>query len=149
MKQRMTQSRFGDLVANARREQPASSAPPTVETRSESPLNATPAVVAPAPEQNSTQAGSVATTTMTAPPSAASGVHKTFNQVRVEGSVHLPDLHLDVHVYNANPADRFVFINMEKYKERATLGEGPTVSEIVPEGVILEFSGTRFLLPRQ
>jgi len=45
--------------------------------------------------------------------------------------------------------DRFVFINMSKYKERATLTEGPTVKEITPEGVILEYGGTDFLLPRE
>jgi len=38
---------------------------------------------------------------------------------------------------------------MSKYKERATLTEGPTVKEITPEGVILEYGGTDFLLPRE
>ena len=95
------------------------------------------------------QPESIATIKQAAPPSPSADVYKTFNQVRVDGSVQLPDLHLDIHVYNSNPGDRFVFINMEKYKENATLKEGPTVSEIVPEGVILDASGTRFLLPRQ
>ena len=80
---------------------------------------------------------------------SSTNVYKTFNQVRFDGSVQLPNLHLDIHVYSDNPGDRFVFINMNKYKEHATLTEGPAVAEIVPEGVILEFSGTRFLLPRQ
>jgi general secretion pathway protein B len=60
----------------------------------------------------------------------------------------LPDLHLDIHVYSDQPADRFVFINMKKYKENSTLTEGPGVREITPDGVVLEHAGTAFLLPR-
>lgn len=73
----------------------------------------------------------------------------TFNNLRAQGVLQLPDMHLDIHVYSGQPADRFVFINMSKYKERATLAEGPSVKEITPEGVILEYAGTDFLLPRE
>ena len=58
-------------------------------------------------------------------------------------------MHLDIHVYSGQPADRFVFINMSKYKERSTLTEGPLVKEITPQGVILEYGSTVFLLPRE
>ena len=138
---------FRDLVANARREQPESSPPPAVEAAPESRVDEIPPAAAPV--QAPAQPESIATIKQAAPPSPSADVYKTFNQVRVDGSVQLPDLHLDIHVYNSNPGDRFVFINMEKYKENATLKEGPTVSEIVPEGVILDASGTRFLMPRQ
>ncbi|MGH8398666.1 MAG: general secretion pathway protein GspB [Gammaproteobacteria bacterium] len=60
----------------------------------------------------------------------------------------LPSLHLDVHSYAQNPADRFVIINMQRYQAGDTLKEGPKVIRIVPEGVILEYNGQRFLLPR-
>lgn len=60
----------------------------------------------------------------------------------------LPALHLDVHGYAANPADRFVIINMQRYSEGDTLKEGPRVIAIIPHGVILDYDGTRFLLPR-
>jgi general secretion pathway protein B len=73
----------------------------------------------------------------------------TFNNLRAQGVLSLPDMHLDIHVYAGQPADRFVFINMSKYKENAQLTEGPTVREITPEGVILEYGGTEFLLPRE
>jgi len=138
---------FRDLVTNARREQTDLSPPPPVETRQETRLDETPAVATPTPA--AAQVSSVATNYGAAPPGTSPDVFKTFNQVRIEGSVRLPDLHLDIHVYSDDADDRFVFINMNKYKELETLSEGPTVSEIVPEGVILEYSGTRFLLPRQ
>jgi len=75
--------------------------------------------------------------------------YATFNDLRARGLLQLPDMHLDIHVYSSEPKDRFVFINMSKYKERATLDEGPVVMEITPDGVILEFRGTGFLLPRE
>lgn len=73
----------------------------------------------------------------------------TFNDLRASGRLQLPDMHLDIHVYSGQPADRFVFVNMSKYKESATLNEGPRVREIVPDGVVLDYMGMRFLLPRE
>ena len=69
--------------------------------------------------------------------------------MRANGLLQLPDLHLDIHVYSATPAERFVFINMSRYRENATLDEGPKVQEITPDGVMLEHQGMRFLLPRE
>ena len=63
--------------------------------------------------------------------------------------MQLPDMHLDIHVYSGQPNDRFVFVNMTKYKEGATLTEGPRITEITPDGVVLDYFGTRFLLPRE
>ncbi|MGH8194971.1 MAG: general secretion pathway protein GspB [Woeseiaceae bacterium] len=74
---------------------------------------------------------------------------KTLNELRAAGTLQLPDLHLDLHVYGDQPRDRFVMINMSKYAEGATLTEGPRVKQITPEGVLLEHQGTVFLLPRQ
>ena len=61
----------------------------------------------------------------------------------------LPDLHLDIHVYSAKPAERFVFVNMRKYTEGQVLKEGPTLERITSEGAILNHQGLRYLLPRQ
>ena len=75
--------------------------------------------------------------------------YATFNDLRANGTLLLPDLHLDIHVYSDQPAERFVFVNMNKYREQARLAEGPLVKEITPEGVILEHLGNGFLLPRE
>jgi general secretion pathway protein B len=61
----------------------------------------------------------------------------------------LPELHLDIHVYSAKPAERFVFVNMRKYTEGQALKEGPTLERITSDGAILNHHGLRFLLPRQ
>jgi general secretion pathway protein B len=73
----------------------------------------------------------------------------TINELNLTGAQALPELHLDVHVYATNPADRFVYINMRKYKEGNTLSEGPILEKIRRDGVVLNYRGLRFLLPRQ
>jgi len=60
----------------------------------------------------------------------------------------LPPLHLDVHGYAQKPADRFVVINMQRYQTGETLKEGPKIIAITPQGVVLDYNGQRFLLPR-
>lgn len=82
-------------------------------------------------------------------PTKVAATYATFNELRASGTIVLPDLHLDIHVYSDQPAERFVFVNMNKYREQARLTEGPLVKEITPEGVILEHLGNGFLLPRE
>ena len=72
----------------------------------------------------------------------------TYQEVQARGLVNTAPLHVDIHVYSEIADDRFVFVNMAKQTEGSRLKEGPLVEEIVPEGVILEMNGTRFLLPR-
>ena len=78
-----------------------------------------------------------------------SAVYPTLQEVVASGSVALPPLHLDIHVFSETPADRFVFINMTKHREGSQLDEGPRVQEIRPEGVVLIYRGTEFLLTRE
>ncbi|HEX3398377.1 MAG TPA: general secretion pathway protein GspB [Steroidobacteraceae bacterium] len=73
----------------------------------------------------------------------------SINEINLTGAQALPELHLDVHVYATKPADRFVYINMRKYHEGNTLQEGPVLEKIRRDGVVLNYQGVRFLLPRQ
>jgi general secretion pathway protein B len=72
-----------------------------------------------------------------------------ISQVSVSDAQSLPDLHLDVHVYATKSADRFVYINMRKYREGAVVQDGLTVERIRRDGVVLNYQGLRFLLPRR
>ncbi len=85
------------------------------------------------------------------PPAPAASVQilPSANQLRLNGTLQMAELHLDIHVYSEAPADRFVFINMAKHRENSRLVEGPLVKEITQEGVILSYQGTDFLLPRE
>jgi len=122
---------FAEQVAGARQNVPASVEPDVIAPPSPRPATATPAAVASVRDRPQ-----------------RSAVLPTIFEVRADGTVELPDLHLDIHVYSDVPKDRFVFINMSKQRENSSLEEGPVVDEITPEGVILEYRGTSFLLPR-
>jgi general secretion pathway protein B len=80
---------------------------------------------------------------------ASDEVLPSINEINLNGSQALPELHLDVHVFATNPAERFVYINMRKYHEGATLAEGPVLERIRRDGVVLNYNGLRFVLPRQ
>lgn len=73
----------------------------------------------------------------------------SISEINLEGQQALPDLHLDVHVYATKPAERFVYINMRKYREGDTLAEGPILERIRRDGVVLNYHALRFVLPRQ
>jgi general secretion pathway protein B len=60
----------------------------------------------------------------------------------------IPQLRLDLHAYAARPQDRFVMINMHKVHEGDTLPEGVRVDSITPDGAVLSYKGSSFLLPR-
>lgn len=137
---------FAEIVSDARRDRasrPTTEAPQAPSTGSPAEQPAAAAEPAPLPPaRRETPAARVSS-------AADPAVVATFNELRANGSLQLPDLHLDIHVYAENPSERFVFINMSKYREKATLAEGPTIREINADGVILEFQGTDFLLPRE
>lgn len=67
------------------------------------------------------------------------------DEVMAGGSA-IPDLRLDLHVYDANPANRFVFINMRKLKEGESLPDGARVDQITPQGAEMSYRGKRFML---
>jgi general secretion pathway protein B len=61
----------------------------------------------------------------------------------------LPQLRLDLHVYAANPQERFALINMHKMHEGDSLQDGVRVESITPDGVVMSHNGSKFLLPRE
>ncbi len=72
-----------------------------------------------------------------------------IDQLRASGELPVGELRLDIHVYSEAAADRFVFINMVKHREGSTTSDGLSVDQITPDGVILNYRGRQFLLPRQ
>lgn len=119
---------FSDIVAEARKNRPPQDRPTTTEPQRQ---DEAPAAVP--PQSRVTMSEQLA----------------TINELRADGTLQLPELHLDIHVFNEKPAERFVFINMGKYKEGDALNEGPIVREIRTDGVVLEHGSMRFLMPRQ
>jgi general secretion pathway protein B len=62
----------------------------------------------------------------------------------VANGTAIPDLRLDLHVYDPNPAKRFVFINMHKLREGESMAEGVRVDAITQNGAQLSYRGARF-----
>jgi len=67
------------------------------------------------------------------------------DEVLAKGT-QLPDLRLDLHVYDNDPAKRFVFINMRKLREGESLPDGVRLDAITPTGARLFFRGQQFTI---
>ncbi|MEO8016582.1 MAG: general secretion pathway protein GspB [Pseudomonadota bacterium] len=74
-----------------------------------------------------------------------SGSLPSRDEVLAQGT-QLPELRLDLHVYDADPAKRFVFINMRRLREGESLPEGVRVDAITQNGARLSYRGTSFTL---
>jgi general secretion pathway protein B len=74
-----------------------------------------------------------------------SGSLPSKDELLAQGN-QLPELRLDLHVYDPNPAARFVFINMRKLREGESLPEGVRVDQITSTGAELSYHGKRFTI---
>ncbi len=129
---------FSDQVAAARRKQPAHASSQTT------PIPVT-AGSEPAPVvRTTTPPVSVANL-----PVSTAAILPSLTELRANGTLQLPDLHVDIHVYSDVQSERFVFINMNKYRENSSLDEGPILKQITSDGVILEYRGIAFMLHRE
>ena len=59
------------------------------------------------------------------------------------------DSAINVHVWSEDPARRFVLINLKRHEEGDALGDGMAIAEIVPDGVVVEIDGERYLWQAQ
>ncbi len=71
----------------------------------------------------------------------------SVTQLPAQATAGLPPLNLELHVYSADPSQRFVIINGERLHEGGALKAGAQVEKITAEGVVLSYQGTRFSLP--
>lgn len=152
-------------AVDASRPPSAASPPPSTATAPQAPARAAtsskPSPAAPlagAPGNSGTQevpGGDPGDTAPAVEPSAAQGSgapEDTGGDLplyqQVVASAGLPELHLDLHVFAERPQDRFVMINMHRLAEGGSLPNGVRVEAIRPDGVVLSYHGTQFLLPR-
>lgn len=71
-----------------------------------------------------------------------------YQDLAATPGLSLPRLHLDLHVYDANPRKRYVMINMQTLRQGDSLPDGVAVVSIRPDGVVLSYEGRQFLLAR-
>ncbi|MCX7556139.1 general secretion pathway protein GspB [Xanthomonadaceae bacterium JHOS43] len=60
----------------------------------------------------------------------------------------LPPLRLTMHVFDPDPAARFVLIDGKRYRQGDSLAEGLVIDAIRPDGVAIARDGQRFLVSR-
>ncbi len=130
--------RFEDRVRDAINSRPATPAESAPAFESTPPPVATAVSTEPVVETVSRTAEAPATTDL-----------PDIDQLRARGELPIGDLRLDIHVYSDNPDDRFVFINMVKHREGSSTSDGLVVRSITQDGVILNYRGADFVLPRQ
>jgi general secretion pathway protein B len=129
-------------------------APPSTVPASATETNPPSSPVASAPNTSAENAEDLAPATEPGAP-LGSHVHRgtvdgvpLYQDWATTPGTHVPQLRLDLHVYAARPQERFVMINMKKLREGDSLPEGVRVESITPEGAVLSYNGSRFLLPR-
>lgn len=60
----------------------------------------------------------------------------------------LPEMVVNIHIYVTNEAQRVLYINNRQYRRGDTIQGVIAVEEIVPDGVVMQYRGMRFKLPR-
>jgi general secretion pathway protein B len=125
---------------------PASAAPPAAA----SPAPATPAITAPSPAPLAPLPDMPANTAAVTPPPyvpppADTDALPTLDELRYAG-VSLPELQLNLHIYDPAPAHRSVLLNGQRLREGEYSPNGVKVESITPAGVVLEAGGRRFRL---
>jgi general secretion pathway protein B len=68
-----------------------------------------------------------------------------YQQLATTPGSQLPQLRLDLHAYAERAGDRWVLLNMHRLREGESL-EGVRVERITPEGAVLSYRGSQFLL---
>lgn len=130
-----------------REAQPSRNVPPPVAPTESAPPPATPGTVTYSQERLSgTEPGTRTLTNVQGDLPSRDESLLSYAETIIRGN-ELPEFHLDIHVYAADPARRFVFVNNRKYREGQQLHEGGTVERITPAGVVLNHRGYRFELP--
>ncbi len=99
-------------------------------------------------ERGTGAAAATAGATSPASPRTRADALPTFDELRGRG-IDLPNLSLELHVYHADPASRWVYLSGGRYTEGRRTAAGPTLVEILPEGVVLDHNGRQFLLTPQ
>lgn len=82
-----------------------------------------------------------------APPSAEAVGITPLRDMPVAYRSTFPALRVDVHVYDPDPARRWVLIDGNKYLEGSTLPQGPGLESITVDGIVFAFHGQTVLLP--
>ena len=125
---------------------PVAAAPTPIEPArsTATPASVTPRSAAPTASRSTPQAPLVST----APPAVRAEETPslpTRDDLLASGAA-IPEANLNMHVYDATPALRFVLLNGQRLREGEVSREGLRVEQILPDGVLLSAGGNSFML---
>jgi len=81
-------------------------------------------------------------------PAQASGSVPWFKDMPQSFRSSLPPLAVNIHVYSPDRTQRILYINNRPVKQGEQIEGGVMIEEIVHDGVVLQYRGQRFKLPR-
>ncbi len=67
----------------------------------------------------------------------------------VANGTAVPEVEVSLHAWDRDPAARFVFVDGARAGEGTLLPSGVRVEQITPDGTVLSYRGSRFLVPIQ
>lgn len=71
-----------------------------------------------------------------------------WEDLPAEQRAGLPVPRIDVHVFAQEPERRFVLIDLQKYKQGDTLGDGVVIETILSDGIVLSYQGQQYRVDR-
>ena len=120
-------------------------APPPAEAMQKPPAQKADVIAPPAPPAN---AQTAATPAAMAKPAAPGAALPTIWDLPFSTRKDLPALDLSMHVYSADPKQRFVVMKGDRHVEGDEVGQDLILREIRQDGLVLEYKGQRFFFPR-
>jgi general secretion pathway protein B len=81
-------------------------------------------------------------------PAQGSGTVPWINDLPTSFRNNLPPLAVNIHVYSPDRTKRILYINNRPVKQGEQIEGGVMIEEIVHDGVVLQYHGQRFKLPR-
>lgn len=127
-------------------------APPTDVAALEAPVASTPAGSTPPVETPITTpeiaARDPAATHAPAAPPPAEPTLLLFAELPYATRQAMPAMKISMQVYHQDPSRRFIIVNGARLQEGGVIGTELKLSDIRPDGIVLEFRGERFLILR-
>lgn len=78
----------------------------------------------------------------------ADGEASWLSAMSPEYQQSVPPMTVNIHVYTPDEAQRILYINNRQFRRGEEVQGGVVVEDILPDGVVLQFRGQRFKLPR-
>jgi len=137
---------------------PAAALPATAAASPRGALTASAVPPAPAAEANAEPPSNPDDFVPAAEPPASGGLGRVkrgtdagvplYQQLAATPGKQLPQLRLDLHAYAERAEERWVLVNMHRLREGDSF-EGVHVDRITPDGAVLSYQGSQFLLTRE